>query len=357
MKIIRAIVFIINLIAALGLIATTLAGIVSPSRSVLPSLLAYGYFPMLVVNVLFVLLWLLFGRWELLLSVAAIALRWYMVPLHFQVGGTTKVPPAEEHPYMVTMMTYNVHHFKGNDTEEKMNKDSVARLFVRLVRNESPDILCLQEYGAVKRVNVTDSLTLLGYNHYAGSRSTKAGVPYGSVVFSRLPITFVKAVDNHKVLVEVMRDGKRMRVLCVHMDSYGLDSNDFEAMDKIRHGEVNEVDRRTLDKVRTTVLNHEREWHEDIAPMIDGCTMPMVIAGDMNDIPSSWLYHRLTRTMKDTYVERGVGRGNTWGKDLATAVRIDMIMHNDSLNTLSHKRIKTPLSDHYPVLVALEFEI
>lgn len=355
MKVIRAILFVINLIAALGLVATTLAGAVSPSRSTLPSLLAYGYLPMLAVNVAFALLWLLFGRWEMLLSVAAIAARWSMLPLFIQAGGVSKVPPADEHPYMVTMMSWNVHLFDGNG-QEKVRRDSIARQFLTLVRNEAPDVLCLQEFAAVGGVNVTDSLVLMGYNHFAGSRRASGGLPYGTVVFSRLPITFVKSVDSQKLLVELMRDGQRMRLLAVHMDSYGLDDSDFEAVERMRRGEVQEGDRRTLGKVKETVRNHEHEWRECVAPLVDGCTMPMVVAGDMNDIPSSWLYHQLTRHLKDTYVEKGLGFGTTYSGGFP-AVRIDMVMRNDGLRTLSYKRIKSPLSDHYPVKVALEFDI
>ena len=50
MKTIRIILLILNIFTALGLIATTLAGIVSPSETMLPSVLAYGYLPMLGVD-------------------------------------------------------------------------------------------------------------------------------------------------------------------------------------------------------------------------------------------------------------------------------------------------------------------
>ena len=355
MKVIRTILFSINVILALGLILTTLAGVVAPSKCIFPSLLAFGYVPMLALNVIMVLIWLLFGRWEMLLSVAAIAVRWSMVPLLIQAGGTSKIPPAEEHPYMISLMSYNVHQFQGNG-KTVVKRDSIARGFISLVSKEEPDVLCLQEYAAVKGVNVTDSLTLMGYNHYVGARKTSAGVPYGTTVFSKIPITFVKVIDNEKVLVELLHDGKRMRLLCVHMESYHLDGDDFEAVERMRHGDMQEEDRRTLGKVKNTILNHEREWNERIAPVLEGCTVPTVVAGDMNDIPWSWLYHRLTSNMKDCYTEKGVGFSTTYG-DGFPAFRIDMVMHGEGIGTLSYRRIKTSLSDHYPVLVSMEFEI
>ena len=98
MKIVRIILLVISILAALGLVATTLAGAVAPSQSLQPSVLAFGFLPMLGLNVLLVAVWLLMGRWEFLLPVAVIVARFSVVGLYFQVGGRSEVPSAEEHP-------------------------------------------------------------------------------------------------------------------------------------------------------------------------------------------------------------------------------------------------------------------
>ena len=227
MKLIRAILFILNLILAAGLLLTTLAGSVAPSRSILPSLAAYAYLPLLAANVLMVLLWGLMGRWQALLSVAAIALRWSMVGAYVQVGGTAKVPPAAEHPQMVSLMTYNVHNFQGRDVHASTN-DSTVLGFLALVDKHQPDVLCLQEFALAKKVSVVDSLEVMGYNHYYGTRTDKRGRPSGTTVFSRLPITYVTRIDNQKLLVELLKEGQKLRVCCVHMDCYRFDDTEEE---------------------------------------------------------------------------------------------------------------------------------
>ena len=362
MKVVRTILFIINVMLALGLVLTTLAGVVEPSRTILPSLLAFAYGPMLVANVAMVAVWLLMRRWEVLLPVAAIAVRWAMVPLMIQVCGTAKVPPLEEHPYRMTLMTYNIHQFKGNGIDT-VQADSVARCFVGLVRNEEPDVLCLQEFAAVKGVNVVDSLTTMGYNHYYGARTSRAGMPYGTVVFAKHPITYVKKLDDEKVLVELMCEGQRMRVVCLHMDSYRFDDDDLAAMERMRHGEGQEEGRRTMGKIKETILSHEEEWNKTVSPVVGESTVPTVLAGDLNDIPTSWLHHQISKHMTDTYTEQGSGLSTTYSlRDTGTPIsamsfRIDAVFRSEGLRTLSYKRIKTRLSDHYPILVALEFEI
>lgn len=355
MKVIRTILLILNIILALGLVLTTLGGTLAPSRSVIPSALVFGYLPLLGANVVMIVLWLLMKRWTWLLSAAVIALRWGMLGIYFQLTGTSRVPDAEEHPAAVSLMTYNVHQFQGQEDNPQLS-DSNATEFLALVRKHRPDVLCLQEYAAPKTLHLTDSLTLLGYNHYYGAHTSRNGLPYGTVVFSQLPITYVNRLDSEKLLVELHKDGRRMRVCCLHMDSYRFDATDREEIERMRHGEVQPSSRRTLAKVKETILSHEKEWVEHIKPVVTDCTIPLVLAGDLNDIPGSWLYRQIDREMQDTYCEQGRGMSITYNGGFPK-FRIDMVFHNEGINTLAYKRIKTSLSDHYPVLTYLELAI
>ena len=353
MKVVRGILFILNLLLAVGLLLTTVAGGVSPSQSVLPSLAAYAYLPLLAANVLMVVVWLLMGRWEALLSVAAVAVRWSTLVAYLQVGGIARVPDRERHPEMLTLMTYNVHQFRGPDVQKNQG-DTVAMGFLGLVREQLPDVLCLQEFARVKHVDVVDSLEVMGYNHYYGTRQATAGDPYGTVVFSRLPITYVTRLDNKKLLVELLCGERKVRVCCIHMDSYRFDDADREEIERARHGEVDNGIRATLGKVKSTILNHEKEWNERLRPVVQQSTVPLVVAGDMNDIPSSWLYCRLSDELRDCFRDQGWGIGPTYLGGFPQ-FRIDMVFHSEMLHTLSYRRLKCNLSDHYPVMTSMEF--
>lgn len=362
MKIIRTILLIINILLAIGLLLTTLAPVVAPSRSLIPSVLAFGYLPMLAANALMVILWLIMGKWQFLISVAAIALRWSFVGLFLQVGGTSDSPNREEHPRMVTVMSYNVFRFHGLDNRSSQS-DTNALAFLALVKQYSPDILCLQEYAAPKTVHLNDSLTLMGYNHYFGAHLSGNGIPHGTAVFSRLPITYVNKIDNSKVLVELLLDDQHFRLCCIHMDSYQLDASDREEIDNIRHGELNPSSG-TMAKVKETILQHETEWQEKLEPIITESSVPILLAGDFNDIPSSWLYAQVSKHLDDTYRDKGWWMCHTYNgggghllplnSGWLPQFRIDMVFHSKEFQTLSYKRIKTTLSDHYPVITSLE---
>ena len=353
MKIIRTILLILNVLAALGLVATTLAGVVAPSSNILPSVLAYGYLPMLALNVLFVLMWLFWGKWHFLVSTAAIAARYTFIGLYVQVGGTATVPSAEEHPGMVTLMSYNLHTFGGTDFETAP-KDSNAIAFLDLLREHQPMVLCLQEYVQVPGLSITDSLELMGYNHYYGAHGSNTN-PSGTVVFSKLPITFVKRIDQQKILVEILLGDRPFRIVCVHMDSYAFDLDNRADIEQMAHLKIDSTSRRTMSKAKETVIRHESEWNEQLRPLIADCQSPLLLAGDMNDIPSSWLYAQISKYLDDTYRDKGLGFCTTYNGSFPR-FRIDMVFHSKEFRTLSYRRIKTEISDHYPVLVSLELK-
>ena len=337
----------------MGLILTSIAGIVEPSTSILPSVLAYGFLPMLGVNVLFVILWLLMSKWFFLISLGAIILRFHVVTLFLQVGGNADLPAPDENPDIITLMSYNLHNFSGNGFKASPN-DTNALDFLTMLHHYSPDILCLQEYREAQKVKVTDSLTLLGYNHYYGCGGTSSN-PTGTVVFSKIPITFVKKIDRQKLLVELMRDEQKFRLLCVHMNSYSFNAHDRADIEQMAHLKIDTLSRQTLSKAKETVLRHEEEWRDLLQPIVSETTMPLLMAGDMNDIPSSWLYSNITQYLSDTYCDEGTGFATTYNGSFPR-FRIDMVFHSHHFTTLSHKRIKVPFSDHYPVLVSFQLD-
>ena len=55
--------------------------------------------------------------------------------------------------------------------------------------------------------------------------------------------------------------------------------------------------------------------------------------------------------MASTFIERGF---SSTFNDIFLHFRIDMVFHSSEFTTLSYRRIKTSISDHYPILIAFE---
>lgn len=347
-KFFRAILFIINILFAVALVVSTLAGTLPPSRFAAVSILSYGYLVLLLANILFIVAWLCLSRWEFLLSVAAIAVRFSFVGLFFQVGGTTEVEPAEG---QLKVMTFNTHGFRGLDGDTLMTADSGACEFLRIVDNEQPDVLCLQEFHNPEHVKVSDSLAARGYRaHYGVHGSHRYSA---AILFSRCQLVRGYEMDQRsKFYADLRKEGHTVRVCVVHGDSYHLSDDDMEGFEKLTHAQPDSTTRGLLGKFVETTRRHEEEWNEELLPLIETTSLPLIIAGDFNDTPASYIYQRITRHLTDPYVEEGSGFGTTYHGPYP-AFRIDYVFHSPELQTLSYKRIKTNISDHYPIVVTL----
>lgn len=347
-RLLRTILFVLNLLLAVLLLLSTLAGVLPPSHWVAISLLSYAYPVLLVANGVMVIVWLCLARWEFLLSVAAIVLRFSFVPLFFQTGGHTEVDPADN---TVRLMSYNVHGLGGLDSDTLMTADSGGLMLLELIDQEQPDVMCLQEFVLPGRGALLDSLKVRGYRYHYGVHGENPRSQ--CILFSRCKMKGHDLDRKSKFYVDLMKNDHRLRVCCVHLDSYQLREEDYESLERLTHAKPDEGTHRVLAKLVETTRQHEREWKEELFPLVQKTKAPLVIAGDFNDTPASYIYQQATDTLLDAYVEQGRGLGITYHGPYP-AFRIDYILHSPDIQVLSYKRIKSDLSDHYPIIATLQ---
>ncbi len=346
--ILRVILLIINLLFAVALVASTLAGKVEPSRCATVSILSYGYVVFLLANAAFIIMWLCLSRWEFLISVAAIVCRLSFIPLFFQAGGNTEPVKGDD---VLRVMTFNAHGFHGLDSDTLMRADSGAALFVQLVEAEQPDVVCIQEFFVARRMKMKEKLAERGYKYHYGVHGESK--PSLSILFSRWPIVKGEMMDKKtKFHVDLQKGDHRVRICCVHLDSYELNDSDYESFERLSHAKTDSSTHRLVKKFAETTRRHEQEWKEELLPLVQSSQVPIIIAGDFNDTPASYIYQQATHLLSDPYVEQGRGFGTTYHGPFP-AFRIDFILHSRDMEALSYKRISTPISDHYPIVTDL----
>jgi endonuclease/exonuclease/phosphatase (EEP) superfamily protein YafD len=105
-----------------------------------------------------------------------------------------------------------------------------------------------------------------------------------------------------------------------------------------------------------------RYWHmaklratqaETLSELIAQSPYPVLLAGDLNAVPQSYVYRRAGKGLKDTFRERGWGLGVTYVGYLP-GLRIDYIFASGDFNVLDHRRGPRDFSDHRPVSSRLE---
>jgi len=356
-RLIKLILLILNVVAILLMLGSTMAGRVAPSSNILFSILAYGYLYFLIANVLFVIIWLFLGSKWFLLPLLSVLIRYSFIPLYFQVGGTDK---ADDEELLLKVMTFNVHRFQGVSHCTDCLDTNMAQ-FLDIVDEECPDVLALQEYiGRGDTLHLTEHLRRRGYGYTATGYDN--GSVTGEVVISKLPIVRVVRIEGPaKLIADVLWGGDTVRIYCLHLSSYGLDESDQQQIHDISHGNMDSLTgRSTFRKFRHALLMHEREWGV-LMPFFESHKRLSVVAGDFNDPPASYFYQQCRNYFEDSYSEVGQGFSTTYHgiftRNRTTtfpSFRIDNLLHTPDMEAVAYKRIKSEISDHHPVVATMK---
>ena len=356
----KAIVFLLTVFAVIGLVAMALSVLcpyVNPQRFVWLAFFGLAFWEIFFFNVLVFILLLL--MWSRKLWVAVIALVVSIPGINKSFSFGSKQDSSDS----IKVMSYNVQMFKPLD--EEMTSEDVCDKVINIVREQSPDILCCQEFAAFKRgVNrpqcIEDFAKNSGFSYIYYNRKSNYG---GNVIFSKWPIEKVSEdtgfgqENTYGVMVSVDAGDRGLFYLAnMHLLSYKLSDDEIDVL-------MRPSDRRgSLDTVGMTVARKLKYAYERRADEIDTVLHamppvngPIIMCGDFNETPMSYVYREMQKAgFTDTFTKVGRGIKPTYAGRIPL-LRIDYMWVNDKVRPLCYKRHRVKASDHYPIV--LEFDL
>ena len=309
------------------------------------ALLGTGYSWLLLVNILFVLFWLVLKKWYFIFSLICILIGWQ----HFTnfVGLNFASAPASEHSLKV--MSYNVQGFYKLDAPTEKKKQKKQADFSKLLTQKIvPDVICTQETGWKD---------LIIRNKEFSNYIKKERV----FIFSRYPIIEKGYVDLEGPVVgcvwaDIQKDDKIVRVYSIHLSSNKVTTE----ANKLRESS-NLQDKETWQGVRSMMSKYSKtarqraEQAEKIAQHVESSPHPVIVCGDFNETPLSYSYRHISRKLKDAYQEKAFGLGTTFAGSIP-GLRIDYTLVDSSLVIQSHEILKDiSYSDHYPIVTEISY--
>lgn len=351
----RLIVFLLSVLAVVGLIAMTmsvLSSYVDPCKFVWLSFFGLAFWAILLYNL--VVLALLLLMWSRRAWIVVVAL---LIAVPGLVKSISLGRPQEGGTFRV--MTYNVHGFKDGTGEEQTRLE-MATIMAKMVRERQPDVFCLQEFAQflpkVKRQECVEQLgEMLSLPYYYYHTTAYFG---SNVIFSKYPLTALEedtpfAQENEYGSVAKVDAGEKgvFYVMCSHLTSFQLLEEEIQVFSGTSDKE--QVQQYGKSIVKKLIAAYERRSQLVAKMMAD---MPhdgraLILCGDFNDTPLSFTYHRIKQAgFSDGFVKAGRGIGHTYAGKLPL-LRIDYIWGNERIQPTSFKRIKYKGSDHYPVMM------
>ena len=357
-------------IAGLFLIACANAWL-HPSRWWFFSLLGLGFPVLLLFSFCFLVFWLILrSKWAVLSALCLlIGFSNIRVFLGFHFATSFK---QQKQNGALRVLTWNVHWFDEHNKKLKEHKD-YRKNMIAFIKEQNADIVCFQEFlelGKSFAYSNTNAIVQLNYPYYyrvidygqASGGRFQAGV----AIFSRFPIVDTQRIsypDPYKLRaaesligVDVLVNGKRVRIYTTHLQSVLFQKNDYRNLEIIKSADDSMVtaSRSILRKLKLGYAF--REGQADLVrSKLDSCPYPEIICGDFNDVPNSYTYFHIKGNRQDVFVRKGFGIGRSFTA-VSPTLRIDYILADKAFDVLQYNRSLVPWSDHYPVVADLKLK-
>lgn len=253
------------------------------------------------------------------------------------------------------VLSYNVRVF---NVYSHLNTDFIqSKNTIDWILSREDDIKCFQEFyvhpghkifNTIKSINQKNP-----HYHFEPSFTNKDGAQFGMAIFSKYPIIHrgsLRATEssnslNNILFADIVRNQDTVRIYNVHLESMSIDEQQLansnpqtisrnlrQLMSQLKHGFI-----------------HRAAQIDNLCGHLDRSPYPVILAGDLNDMPYSYSYQKLKKYLYSSFENGGKGFGFTFNGKLFF-LRIDNQFYSDGItlgNFQTHRKVTH--TDHFPI--------
>jgi len=263
------------------------------------------------------------------------------------------------------VINWNVKFFE-NASKYADSSTAPRRVMINYLKKANADVLLLQEFRDIANPAIYSNLEVLkdtlGYNYIYQNRDFISIHSYGTsyegcAIFSKFPIIasgkirYPNLMSNESIaFADILFGNRKIRFLTSHLISMNL----FHTDDIQKEGKFINRDRLLRHgRSRFDTIHYYDSIHSKQAQLynkvITASPHPVIASGDFNSLPTSYVYHTIKGKLKDAFISKGVGFGQTYIA-LSPTLRIDYILVDPNFKV--HQAISPYIkaSDHFPVV-------
>ena len=346
----------INLVIAFAILLAFFSPRVNPQTNYIPAIFGLLFPAFYILNFFFLIYWLIYWKKFFIIPLIAMILGYGMFLKNVRFNKEKLVGNYSE---ALKIVSYNVRLFdqykaKGNDTYFTRNA------IFNFVKSEQADIVCFQEFfhGNEKYFPTIgpfiESQEAKNY-HVDYIKTVGDSRHYGMATFSTYPIInrgsvhFENSKSNSGIFTDIEYKNDTIRIFNFHLESVRFSNADYRFVSEFIDPEAQNQTSSVIIfwKLRNAFVKRA-EQARIVADYIKKSPHPVIVCGDFNDTPTSYVYQTISNNLKDAFLETGQGVGYTYAGDLPF-LRIDFLLHSPELEAFKYQKHVINYSDHYPV--------
>lgn len=308
----------------------------------------------LVANLVVLLLWLMVKWRRVWIPIAAFVLAFPSIRIFMPLHTSSEAPEG-----CIKVLSYNVAAYGGN-----YRYNQVMDTIFGYLKQQKADIVCFQEDMTVKFNPVEHFPELYPYNDTV--HVTPPGYPLINAVgiHSRFPIIrreriSYESLANGSVAFFLQIGADTVIVVNNHLESTHLSTDDRQRYKAMMRGDMDrastkEETRLILDKLSKAMAQRAEQAKAVSRYIEQHRSYPLIVCGDFNDTPISYVRRTIAQGLTDCYVDTGNGLGLSYNQR-GFNFRIDHIMCSSHFKPYNcYVDDKMDASDHYPIICWLE---
>ncbi len=266
----------------------------------------------------------------------------------------------------IRVLSWNVQDFLDSqyhtDTLGNKRRDMMA-----FIKQMDADVVCIQDFteqiSPAYRSCIADVIATRNYPYHFFSKDFEkqyyyAFSQYGTCIFSKHPI-----VDSGRVIypgkhypeslayADIKMGADTIRFYNTHLQSMYLKFLP-------ETGAESDFIKDEIDFLETHPKVHDRLRHFDIKhvaevavakPAMNACRYPYVFCADLNSVPSTYVYHQLSKGLTDAFTAKGSSILATYD-GIDPTLRIDVVLMSKQLAPVQYYSPRFHASDHFPIV-------
>jgi vancomycin resistance protein VanJ len=330
-------IYLVNSIFAFGLLMSLLIPYIPPDSFPLLSVLSLVVSPLLLINVLFLLYWVLRVKRQMLMSLIVLLVCAVQFNAFYRIDFKSN-PPLKENSLKV--MNYNVRLF---NLYEWIPDKTIPAQITAFIAEHDPDIISFQEYSSTDKVN----LNAYPHKHVVLKKEKPS---FGQAIYSKYPIVNsgdlnFKNSGNNAIYADVVKGTDTIRIYNVHLQSLQINESDID-FDQ-------EASKRLIKRLSGS-FKIQQIQAEMLEAHIKNSLHKTIVMADLNNTAFSYAYRKIKGNKKDAFAERGKGLGKTFViKHIP--LRIDFILTDRAFTVNEFYTHTQELSDHFAISSVLSW--
>jgi endonuclease/exonuclease/phosphatase family metal-dependent hydrolase len=335
-KLFSKITDLVNALAIAALLMSYLAPFVDPLDFWPVSFFGLFYNPILLINVILLLLWIILKKRRWMYNAFFILIGFQFIARNIQFNESTYSPND------IRICTFNT------NVQGVYDNGNTSKELDEYLKEKEYDVVVLLEW-----LNKKGSVSSEAYpnQQFVRLESKQNRYDYGLKLVSKHKIINWERIkydhftNNMAVYFDIDVDGTIIRFMATHLQSNGVSSQDYHTLVNVEVGDEYKNYALNFAKRLKKLIIRRSNQTRTILETIEDSPYPVIILGDFNDTPQSFTYQTLKKGRKDAFVEKGNGWGATYLKPFPI-MRIDYILHDEELTCTSYKCISNIKSDH-----------